>query len=207
MKLRLRLGQPKDRLRSHLQSSLDDSLGRLPSHDRTQLLDDLCFLLRGPLFLYAIAPRIRRATASSQRDTTGLMTPSWLADECVKEEGIDISALNMKIGWDGESWVTQLLYDNISLIEGREYNTKKKAGYAPSFHWFCEEARFLSCEFHAREQLAMVAPSDAVDAEPREVEDHQTRAKSAGKKERRVVKLSIRYKMVRGKPKLTKKAS
>ena len=113
----------------------------------------------------------------------------------------------MRVGWDGESWATQLLYDNISLIEGREYNTTKKAGYAPSFQWFCEEARFLSCEFHAREQLAMVAPSDAVDAEPREVEGRRTRAKSAGKKERRVVKLSIRYKMVRGKPTLTKKAS
>jgi len=163
--------------------------------------------LRSPLFLYAVAPRIRRGTASSQRDTTGLMTPSSLADESVKEEGIDISALNMRVGWDGESWATQLLYDNISLIEGREYNTTKKAGYAPSFQWFCEEARFLSCEFHAREQLAMVAPSDAVDAEPREVEGRRTRAKSAGKKERRVVKLSIRYKMVRGKPTLTKKAS
>ncbi|KAI4933172.1 hypothetical protein J4E85_003576 [Alternaria conjuncta] len=207
MKLRLRLGQPKDRLRSHLQSSLDDSLGRLPSHDRTQLLDDLCFLLRSPLFLYAIAPRIRRAAATSERAATGLMTPSSLADERAKEEGINISALNMRVGWDGESWATQLLYDNISLIEGREYKTTKKAGYAPSFHWFCEEARFLSYEFHAREQLAMVAPSDAVDAEPREVEGRQTRAKSAGMKERRVVKLSIRYKMVRGKPTLTKKAS
>jgi len=135
------------------------------------------------------------------------MTPNSLADERVNEEGIDISALNMKVGWDGKSWATQLLYDKISLIESREYNTTKKAGYAPSFHWFCEEARFLSFEFHAREQLAMVAPSDAVDAGPKEVEGRQTRAKSAGKKERRVVKLSIRYKMVRGKPKLMKKLS
>jgi len=135
------------------------------------------------------------------------MTPSSLADESAKEEDIDISALNMKIGWDGESWATQLLYDNISLIEGREYNITRKADYAPSFHWFCEEARFLSCEFHAREHVAMPAPNIALEAEPKEVEGRQTRAKGAGKKQRRVVKLSIRYKMVRDKPKLTKKTS
>ena len=113
----------------------------------------------------------------------------------------------MRVGWDGESWATQLLYDNTSLIEVREYNTTKKAGYAPSFHWFCEEARFLSCEFHAHEQIAMVASSNTVDVEPKEVEGRQTRAKGAGKKQRSVVKLSIRYKMVRDKPKLTKKTS
>ncbi|KAI4636952.1 hypothetical protein J4E93_010742 [Alternaria ventricosa] len=206
MKLRLRLASQKDKLRSHLQSALDDSLGKLPAQDRTQLLGDLCFLLRSPLFLYAIASRIRRATATSERAATGLMTPNSLADERVKEDGLDISALNMKIGWDGESWATQLLYDNISLIEGREYNTTKKAGYAPSFHWFCEEARFLSYEFHSREQIAMSAPNTVVEAEPKEVEGRQTRAKSAGTKQRRIVKLSIRYKMVHGKPMLTKKA-
>lgn len=135
------------------------------------------------------------------------MTPNSLADERVKEEGIDVSALNMKVAWDGVSWASQLLYDDIPLIEGRQYKTTQKAGYALSFHWFCEEARFLSCEFQAREQVAMAARNHVVDTDPIEVEGRQTRAKSAGKKERSVVKLSIRYKMVRGKPKLTKGVS
>ncbi|KAH6876181.1 hypothetical protein BKA58DRAFT_381182, partial [Alternaria rosae] len=133
------------------------------------------------------------------------MTPNSLAEERVKEKGIGISALNMRVGWDGDSWATQLLYEDVPLIEGRQYKTTQKAGFALSFHWFCEEARFLGCEFHAREQVAMVARNHAVDTDLIEVEGRQTRAKSAGKKEHRIVKLSIRYKMVQGKPELTKK--
>jgi hypothetical protein len=113
----------------------------------------------------------------------------------------------MKVTWDGDSWATQLLYGDSSLIEGRQYNTTQKASFVPSFHWFCEEARFLSYEYHAREQAAMVALGTAVDSEPMEVEVGQTRARSEGHKQRRMVKLNIRYKMARGRPVLVKKAS
>jgi hypothetical protein len=170
-------------------------------------IDDLCFLLRSPLFLHAIAPRLRRATTTSEANAIGLKTPDSLVNGNEKEYGIDTSALNMRVTWDGDSWATRLLYGDSSLIEGRQYNTTKKASFVPSFHRFCEEARFLSCEFHAREHAAMVTLGTAVDSEPTEVEVDQTRVGSEGNKQRRMVKLKIRYKIARGRPVLVKKAS
>jgi hypothetical protein len=164
------------------------------------MIDDLCFLLRSPLFLYAIAPRLRRATNAMRSD------PGLRADPHKKATHINISLLSMKIAWNGNSWATRLLYGEASLIEGRKFNTTQKAGFNQSFHWFCEEARFLSCEFHAREHAATVALGTAVVAEPTEMEVGQTRAKSGGRKQRRVVKLKIRYRMAHGRPVLTKKA-
>jgi hypothetical protein len=159
--------------------------------------DDLCFLLRSPLFLYAISPRLRHATNSLR--VNGL----------IKAENINVYALNMMIVRDGSSWATQLLHGGASLIEGRQYMTTEQAGFAQSFHWFCDEARFLSCEFHARELAAAEALGTVVSMQravvkPVQVDLRQTRARAAAQKQRRVVKLRIRYQMVYGRPVLTK---
>jgi hypothetical protein len=159
--------------------------------------DDLCFLLRSPLFLYAISPRLRHATNSLR--VNGL----------IKAETINVYALNMMIVRDGSSWATQLLHGGASLIEGRQYMTTEQAGFAQSFHWFCDEARFLSCEFHARELAAAEALGTVVSMQravvkPVQVDLRQTRARAAAQKQRRVVKLRIRYQMVYGRPVLTK---
>lgn len=159
--------------------------------------DDLCFLLRSPLFLYAISPRLRHATNSLR--VNGL----------IKAENINVYALNMMIVRDGSSWATQLLHGGASFIEGRQYMTTEQAGFAQSFHWFCDEARFLSCEFHARELAAAEALGTVVSMQravvkPVQVDLRQTRARAAAQKQRRVVKLRIRYQMVYGRPVLTK---
>jgi predicted NAD-dependent protein-ADP-ribosyltransferase YbiA (DUF1768 family) len=130
-------------------------------------------------------------------------------DGLIKAENINIYALNMMIVCDGSSWATQLLHSGASLIEGRQYMTTEQAGFAQSFHWFCDEARFLSCEFHARELAAAEALGTAVSMQravvkPVQVDLRQTRARAAAQKQRRVVKLRIRYQMVYGRPVLTK---
>lgn len=159
--------------------------------------DDLCFLLRSPLFLYAISPRLRHATNSLR--VNGL----------IKAENINVYALNMMIVRDGSSWATQLLHGGASFIEGRQYMTTEQAGFAQSFHWFCDEARFLSCEFHARELAAAEALGTVVSMQravvkPVQVDLRQTRARAAAQKQRRVVKLRIRYQMIHGRPVLMK---
>ena len=78
--------------------------------------DDLCFLLRSPLFLYAISPRLRHATNSLR--VNGL----------IKAENINVYALNMMIVRDGSSWATHLLHGGASFIEGRQYMTTEQAG-------------------------------------------------------------------------------
>jgi hypothetical protein len=133
------------------------------------------------------------------------MTPDSLVNGDGKEDGVDVSALTMKIAWDGNSWATQLRIGNVSLIEGRQYKAAQEASFTTSFHWFCEEARFLSYEFHAREHVVMVAPDTVVASEQKVMEMRMTRARSEGKRQRRVVKLKIRYKMVRGEPVFAKK--
>ena len=159
--------------------------------------DDLCFLLRSPLFLYAISPRLRHATNPLR--VNGL----------IKAEDINIYALNIMIVRDDNSWATQLLYGGTSLIEGRQYITTEQAGFAQSFHWFCDEARFLSCEFHARELAAAEALGTAVSMQPAvvkpmQVDLRQTRSRAVAQKQRRIVKLRIRYQVIHGRPILTK---
>jgi hypothetical protein len=127
----------------------------------------------------------------------------------IKAENINVYALNMMIVRDGSSWATQLLHGGASFIEGRQYMTTEQAGFAQSFHWFCDEARFLSCEFHARELAAAEALGTVVSMQravvkPVQVDLRQTRARAAAQKQRRVVKLRIRYQMVYGRPVLTK---
>ncbi|KAI5368819.1 hypothetical protein J4E82_010409, partial [Alternaria postmessia] len=168
---------------------------------------DLCFLLRSPLFLYAISPRLRHATNPLR------------VDGLIKAEDINIYALNMMIlsliglivdiSGDDSSWATQLLYGGTSLIEGRQYITTEQAGFAQSFHWFRDEARFLNCEFHARELAAAEALGIAVSMKPAvvkpvQVDLRQTRARAAAQKQRRIVKLRIRYQMIHGRPVLMK---
>ena len=172
----------------------------------TSTIDDLCFLLHSPLFLYAIAPRLRRATTSLKSDAQNLVTAGSLVNGTKKAEEIYRYGLKMMVVWDGNSWATRLLYGETPLMEGRQYKTTEKAGSGKSFHWFCDEVRFLSCEFRAREHAAMVALGSAVDTELTEVEVGQTRAKSEGKRQRRIVKLKIRYKVVHHRPVLTNRA-
>lgn len=159
--------------------------------------DDLCFLLRSPLFLYALSPRLRHATNPLR------------VDGLIKAEDINIYALNMMIVRDDSSWTTQLLYGGTSLIDGRQYITTEQAGFVQSFHWFCDEARFLSYEFHARELTAAEALGIAVSMKPAvvkpvQVDLRQTRARAAAKKQHRIVKLRVRYQMIHGRPVLTK---
>jgi hypothetical protein len=52
----------------------------------------------------------------------------------------------------------------------------------------------------------MVSLGSAVDTESMEVEVGQTRAKSEGKKQQRIVKLKIRYKVVHDRPVPTNRA-
>lgn len=159
--------------------------------------DDLCFLLRSPLFLYTISPRLRHTTNPSK------------VDGLIKAEDINIYALNMMVVRDDNSWATQLLHGGASLIEGRQYMTTEQAGFAQSFHWLCDEARFLSFEFHARELAAAEALGTAVSMQPAVVEPvqvdlRQTSARAAAQKQRRIVKLRISYQMIHGRPALTK---
>jgi hypothetical protein len=130
-------------------------------------------------------------------------------DGLIKAEDINIYALNMMIVRDDNSWATQLLYGGTSLIEGRQYMTTEQTGFTQSFHWFCDEARFLSYEFHARELAAAEALGIAVSMKPAvvkpvQVDLRQTRARAAAQKQHRIVKLRVRYQMIHGRPVLTK---
>ncbi|KAG9191321.1 hypothetical protein G6011_09409 [Alternaria panax] len=175
-----RRAQRADPLRSHLENWLHGLPGKLPPFDQTQLLDDLCFLLCSPLFLYAVSPRLCHAKSP------------WRSSGPKKPVGISIYALNMMIVRDDNGWATQLLYGGTPLIEGRQYIATGNSNFTQSFYWFCDEARFLSCEFHARDEATAEALSTVVDPEPAVVETRQTRARTAGQKQRRIVKLKIR---------------
>ncbi|KAF1828231.1 hypothetical protein BDW02DRAFT_512829 [Decorospora gaudefroyi] len=184
-----------DRLRSHLEATLDNLSNDLPSYYHEQLLDDLCFLFRSPLFLYAMSPRLRRASEPEDTSTIGMLTPQSLNDEISHNPKSDMSIANLKmdVEWDGDSWTTRLLYGDSTLIEGRQSSKTRETGFVQSFHWFCDEARFLCCEFSAREHAAAVQLGTTIDTEPVDVEVSKTRAASKGNKKRRIVKLKIRY--------------
>ncbi|KAF1940049.1 hypothetical protein EJ02DRAFT_313560, partial [Clathrospora elynae] len=184
------------RFRRRLRNTLDELPSQLPPYNEGQLLDDLYFLLRSPLFLYAITPRLHRANTSPEPLATGLMTPDSMKDGCFpKESGceddLDIAKLHMDIKWDGNSWATQLQYGESVLLEGRQLNNIEEISFARSFQWFCEEARFLRYEFKARDHAAAVRLGTAIDTEPVEVRGEMSRAASDGKRRRRIVKLKI----------------
>jgi hypothetical protein len=196
-----------DRLRDHLQNALSELPNDLPTYNKEQLLgqyspyftlnklttttDDLCFILRSPLYLYAMAPRLRRAERAAETSRIRMLTPkstySGISSPEAKREpndGIDTQNLIMDIQWSGECWVTRLLYGESMLVEGRQ-RASRKAGFVHSFRWFCDEARFLCYEFSAREHAATVRLGTVMDAEPLET------PKGAVKKTR-IVKLKIR---------------
>lgn len=137
----------------------------------------------------------------------GIATPQSLYDEnnCDNvyhgtETGLDAGKLAMEIKWGDNSWATRLLHGESTLIEGREYHTTEEAGFSQSFHWFCEEAAFLCCEFRAREHAAAISLGSAVDGEPMEMNGRQTRAVDQEKKKQRLVKLKVRLRAVSGRP-------
>jgi hypothetical protein len=167
----------------------------------------LIFLLRSPLFLYAIAPRLARANKALDSPSHSCpATPESTTSRYIKKRRnstIDITNLRLLIKWNNSSdWTTQLLYGKEILLEGQHCNTTQAAGFTQSFHWFCEEARFLRREYAAREHAGAVRLGTARDVESVDVRGEgvgQTQAAARGKKkQRRIVKLKIRCAMRQG---------
>jgi hypothetical protein len=201
----------EDQLRNHLQHALNELPSDLLKYNQGQLLgqyspsvtfhkltpatDDLCFLLRSPLLLYAMGPRLRRAKQTAEASRIRMLTPESMSDGIASPEsklelddGIDTENLNMDIQWDGDSWVTRLMFGNSTLVEGRQ-RAARKAGFSQSFRWFCDETRFLCYEFGAREQAAAVRLGSAMDTEP--LAAPKGVGKAGAVKKSRIVKLKI----------------
>lgn len=104
----------------------------------------------------------------------------------------------MRIKWEHDSWITQLLYGESMLIEGRHAYVEQEVGFSQSFHWFCEEVECLRYEYKAREHAAAVCLGTAIDSDMVDLGEEWTkgrvirRANSLGKKKQGVVKLKIR---------------
>jgi hypothetical protein len=160
--------------------------------------DDLSFLLRSSLFFYAISPRIKSAEISS---TLVSPTPKSVMNDrdCKVANAIDVSNLDVRIHWGNGSWVTQLLYRNEVLLEGRQTNVEQEDGFFQSFFWFCEEASFLAYEYKARERATAVQRGELVDTEPLKQnsvigeDGRRMAARSKAKDSRRACKLRIRF--------------
>ncbi|KAJ4362442.1 hypothetical protein N0V83_010535 [Neocucurbitaria cava] len=136
-------------LRAHLRTTLEE-LPHKPKYNVDRVLDDLCFLLSSDLYLYACKPRLRQANLLGYEPAAGVKDPGLVDNGGLSKvlpqpssDAIVIPFLNMKISWDGKSWATQLRYGESTLLEGRQNNTTKEAGFVQSFHWFCDEAEFL----------------------------------------------------------------
>jgi len=195
------------RLRRHLRDTLEDQPSNLPRFDDVRLLgthpsyhqprqqlttaDDLCFLLRSPLFLHAISPRL----APSPTSTPCPPTPVSIDGDT---SGFNILHLEIRIIYSDSSWATQLCHDNAVLLESRELNVEQEQGFEQSFHWFCEEASFLAYEFKAREHAFAVRMGNAVDTAPLKRDTvlgndgWPMPAKSKGKGKRKALKLLVR---------------
>jgi hypothetical protein len=120
--------------------------------------DDLCFLLRSPLFLYAISLRLFH-------DTDHATAPRTLESTTTRTRAhtFDITHLEIHIRWDKNNWATQLTHGDGILLEGRERNVRQELGFVQSFLWFCEEASFLAHEYKAREDAWTAGKGDAID--------------------------------------------
>ncbi|KAF2126644.1 hypothetical protein P153DRAFT_399404 [Dothidotthia symphoricarpi CBS 119687] len=159
-------------LRTHFRNALNGLPGGLPKYDQEGLLDGLCILLCRPLFLYAIAPRVRRESYNAD-STFGEKVSQALQDsdkKCNDDKGIDIdiSKLKVKIKWtanatstediednsdgDGDvgAWATQLLYGDNVLVEGRQVGITREDSFVQSFAWFCDEVEFLQFQFRGQ---------------------------------------------------------
>jgi hypothetical protein len=113
---------------------------------------------------------------------------------------LDVASFRMEIKREEDSWVTRLLYNNAMLVEGREYCATEDAQFVTSFCFFCEEVRFLSCEFRAREHAATVPCGSAIDEETQETGLESAQEKNERKKRRRLVKLKINPRLARSRP-------
>jgi hypothetical protein len=113
----------------------------------------------------------------------------------------DIASLEIRIKWEENSWASQLTYGNNVLLEGRQHHVQQKAGFAQSFFCLCEEARFLACEYKAREHAWAVSSGRAVDTDVLRLKDGSGGLKalrnSKGKEGRRSLKLKIRLRDTR----------
>ncbi|KAF2825745.1 hypothetical protein CC86DRAFT_293755 [Ophiobolus disseminans] len=157
------------KLRTHLQHTLEDLPNNLPHFDEARLLgksrnimpectrlrfpDDLTSLLRSPLYLYTISPRL---TNPNPAPPSTYLPPSPVSiTDCSSPDtdAFTILHLSIRIKWSDKttSWATQLCYNSTMLLEGRELNANRESGFMRSFGWFCEEVGFLAREFGARD--------------------------------------------------------
>lgn len=158
-------------------------------------VDDLCFLLRSPLFLYAISPRL---TTPSSPSTILPPTPkSMTSDMC--DTIFEVTHLEIRVKSADDSCVAQLSYGDNVLLEGRQLDVEQEARFVQSIFWFCEEASFLAYEYKAREHAWAVRMGEAVDVEPL-MEGNMVKAdgpkmlgRSKGRDNRRALKLKIRF--------------
>ncbi|KAF2026853.1 hypothetical protein EK21DRAFT_102930 [Setomelanomma holmii] len=165
------------KLRSHLKDTLEDLPDNLTQYDELRLLDDLCFLLRSPLFLYTISPRLIKPSPRFPHEPH---TPMSMNHDNDKSDNVfDMLHLEICIKWEDDSWTTELLPGENVLLEGRQLDVEQKMGFIQSFWWFCEEASFLAYEYKAREYAAAGA--------------RVALAKSNGRVDRRSLKLRIRF--------------
>ena len=129
-----------------------------PKHQAHNKIDDLCFLLQSSSFLFATQPRLRLGYAEDNSPLKS--TISTLAVNSIHKSekiGIGIPKINIMINWECGDWVTQLRHGESMLLEGRQTRVSQDEGFEQSFHFFCDEARFLWFEFKAREDTTAIA--------------------------------------------------
>jgi hypothetical protein len=124
-------------------------------------LDDLAFLLRSPLFLHAISPRLTTPPSAHLPPTPCSTNTAF--DK--PNDTLDLTYFNIRIQWTETAWVTQLCYGESMLLEGRQIGVEQEVGFGQCFWWFCEEAGFLAWEFKARERAWGVRRGKVVDEE------------------------------------------
>lgn len=207
-------------LRSHIQELLDKLPQNLPTYYHEELigrchrntsriyltlaLDRICFLLHSPLFSYVVGPRIWRAEQKAQSSETQAATTQTPIVKNTHEGVIRepatypaLSKLRIDIKQEKDDWVTSLLYNNATLIEGRDLCKVEDSSFVMSFCFFCEEVAFLSSEFRSRERAGAILRGTAGEQELPEMDLESTKVADAERKKRRLVKLKVRSIMMR----------
>ncbi|EMD64982.1 hypothetical protein COCSADRAFT_65103, partial [Bipolaris sorokiniana ND90Pr] len=157
----------------------------LPAYYHEELLDGICFLIHSPLFAYVVSPRLRREEQKAQSSETNAVTAQTTIVKnthggVVREPAtyLALSKLRIDINQEKNDWVTRLLYNNATLIEGRDLcNTENS--FVTSFHFFCEEVAFLSSEFRSRERVGAVLRGAAGEQELLEIDLESTKEADA----------------------------